>query len=1219
MASGTALALHPLSPVYVPDDHQTYVELLLAALAKTSGSTKAKRKEASAAAWVPGAAPFNIALTGHYGSGKSSVLAEVQQRCGRRAINVSLSSLGADEADPGRVREAGATPPLTNLIQKEIVKQLLYRKAPSSMPASRYHRIDAFEVFPALAWSAAVALMVVVLGALLKLVRRIEDVFPWGLAGHHHWVAWVTLVGIAATGAGIAFGVLHGLHNRFAITDISAGPAAVSLSRKENSYFDEYLDEIVYFFQRSEVDVVVFEDLDRFKDPHIFETLRELNTVLNNAEQVANRPIQFVYAIRDSVFDQLDVAGGDDAETAPARWQVSASSNRTKFFDLVVPMVPFISHRTSRDLLRREFYDVTPKPSERAMDLVASYLTDMRLIKNIRNEYLVYAGQILPPKGLDGLAADQLFAMMVYKNLHMEDYERIREATSAVDKVFQAARDLVDEQAKHAQRRASIARSQLSRVEGSVLQARSLGDRLGQVMPVVFPSWNLSQATYRVGSENFSHAQTSSAEFWTALAAAGQTTVTPAAYQGARSFQVSELEALLALRVDPEAWTEEAAARHQSALDAELALLRFVTHASVAELLARDDLEFTLETEPVKLTAYAQEVLPSRLAHALVREGYIEANYILYAASFGGVAVSSSAMNFILQSVQRDKADYRYHFARPADIDEVINEERDRFLHGPAVFNVEVFDHLLDRRPPLLDRAVASLANDEAPPADFVDVYLAAGAKPASLMRQLAPHWPGIFNYLAERDDPGDQTARALLNAAIQGVSAGGRYNIGSTTRTFIESASTQLDTFTKAIDHRTASAIANFLGKHALTVPDLGGVPEPLLAELVRRGCYPVTLENLRVLVGDEALALDQIKPDEHIYRHVLDHLGRYLAHIPEEQPTIVATDGLVDVLNDVTAGDGAARHVGEVAARAAAGCLVEDIETLAADAWQPVVKAARLKPTFGNVAAYVEQHGTDETLVSFLEGVEELDDPADDNDARRDLALTLINQPNLTAQTRLRLTLSLGLSRYLDPAAIRDDAIDLIPDLVAQNDLQDNVAAWNRLDGSDWEIKERLIATSTEFHDYVAGLTLTPADLAGLAQGALPDEIKALLVNRLDDLIEEMGRTTVDAVARLAVRIKRTLTAGQIARLAAGGASPGAVIDCLTPLLPSLTSEQAAAIVRALPEPYVRLTQTGAKPVYVPTATTAFVERLQDLGFVTSFGSDRKRGGLKVYTRRR
>ena len=74
-------------------------------------------------------------------------------------------------------------------------------------------------------------------------------------------------------------------------------------------------------------------------------------------------PLRFVYAVRDSVFEEIDVAtstaGARSTRTAGVRSGVmdaamagtSPRANRTKFFDIVIPLVPFISHRNARDLL----------------------------------------------------------------------------------------------------------------------------------------------------------------------------------------------------------------------------------------------------------------------------------------------------------------------------------------------------------------------------------------------------------------------------------------------------------------------------------------------------------------------------------------------------------------------------------------------------------------------------------------------------------------------------------------------------------------------------------------------------------------------------------------------------------------------------------------------------------------------------------------------------
>lgn len=270
--------LRGLGPRYEENLHGRHAAVLLKVLTDRSSS-----------------AATNIALAGHYGSGKSSVIRGVQAGLSKRKINwvnLSLSSLGIDDTKRARIQQDGTLPPLTNLIQKEIVKQLLYRKAPADMPGSRYFRIESFRPGPAVICGAAVAVGFFVIAVLSGLVNRVEKTAPQTLVTSHDWVPWVIVGGFGVFLGVIWFLGLRALRSRMRVESVSAGGAAVKLSAKENSYFDEYLDEIVYFFQKTKTQVAIFEDLDRFRDPHIFETLRELNTVLNNSEQIKSRPVR---------------------------------------------------------------------------------------------------------------------------------------------------------------------------------------------------------------------------------------------------------------------------------------------------------------------------------------------------------------------------------------------------------------------------------------------------------------------------------------------------------------------------------------------------------------------------------------------------------------------------------------------------------------------------------------------------------------------------------------------------------------------------------------------------------------------------------------------------------------------------------------------------------------------------------------------------------------
>ena len=226
------------------------------------------------------------------------------------------------------------------------------------------------------------------------------------------------------------------MRGRVTVDQVAAGPANITLSRTApTTYFDEYLDEIVYFFEVTKYNLAIFEDIDRFNDTGIFETLRSLNTLLNSAPQLTARPVRFVYAMRDSLFQKLedelreppssgdaDAAESDDVTSEDpdvARHDVERA-NRTKFFDIVIPVVPFITRENARDVMTKAFRKDGYGVSDRLLDIVARHIADMRLVTNVRNEFKVFHHHLIKgPHPVPDLDADKLLAIVVYKNVHL--------------------------------------------------------------------------------------------------------------------------------------------------------------------------------------------------------------------------------------------------------------------------------------------------------------------------------------------------------------------------------------------------------------------------------------------------------------------------------------------------------------------------------------------------------------------------------------------------------------------------------------------------------------------------------------------------------------------------------------------------------------------------------------------------------------------------------
>jgi antiviral immunity YobI-like NTPase len=96
---------------------------------------------------------FNIALTGPYGSGKSSVIKSFLAKYTRPALQISLASF-VSESDDGKSTVSKQE------IERSILQQMLYSADTDKLPLSRFKRIQSPK------WWAWVVSLMIVLGSM---------------------------------------------------------------------------------------------------------------------------------------------------------------------------------------------------------------------------------------------------------------------------------------------------------------------------------------------------------------------------------------------------------------------------------------------------------------------------------------------------------------------------------------------------------------------------------------------------------------------------------------------------------------------------------------------------------------------------------------------------------------------------------------------------------------------------------------------------------------------------------------------------------------------------------------------------------------------------------------------------------------------------------------------------------------------------------------------
>lgn len=1198
-------SLEDLGPRYREQDHSPYVELLVGQL---TGRDDGRR---------------NIALAGHYGSGKSSVLAEVERRLAaappagspwkrpRRAITVSLSSLGTSAAPTARVTEGGAPPALTNFIEKEIVKQLLYRERPSRMRSSRYARTEAFRPWAAVIWAAAIAVGGATVAVVSRFPTRFNEALPEDLATGRDWLGWAMLAVLVAGGVWIVWAAMRALHNRVRLEKLSAGPAVVALSNENNTYFDEYLDEIVYFFEVSRTSVVFFEDLDRFNDPHIFEALRELNAVLNNAQQVSAKPVRFVYAIRDSVFESIPRLGEmlDD--------DVSASTRRTKFFDVVIPIVPFISHRNAQELVKAAFTDLEVRPGDEVIDLVAPHLTDMRLVKNIRNEFAVFAQQILPPAGPEGLDADCLFAMLVYKNLHLADFEKVREGRSSLDAVYRTYRTLVGDTARAAENRARGARQRLADLDDAPQNASLFGERLGSVLAALADAFGV-QKQLSIGGRAYSLKDAVGPDFWQSWASS-RASLRFQSRWGALDVSADSLETLLGFELSEELWAEQSREAWMRELSTARELKDEVARATLAAMMRRSDPVTLADGKISTLRDVAEDKL-DRLTVDLISRGYLlDENYTLYVAKFQFGRLSRRAMNFILHAVQPNITDVRFRLAEVADIDAIVVQEGERLLNGRAVFNIDIFDHLLVTDPDKLASAISRISDGTDDALEFIDAYLADGREPGTLISLITPRWPGVMTYLAEQHGlPGD-LEDTLLSAALGAASPSMRYDTSTVLQRRIETGVGGLEVLTSAEATADPSGLIAVLASLGVTLPDLSVLSPGVRSQAIAHSLYPVTEVNLRAAIDRDApLRLDVLKAvNTTVYEHALANISDYLAIVgSRDESTISGVGRFLEILLDVLTF--AREQVAPVIERSEPGLEVADLEDADPGLWPTLVATGRIAATVGNVLAYSTAKGFDLHLVPYLESLEEIAAVGITGDEATTLAVDIANESALSASTRLRLVMGLAQVADLTLDSLEPSASPLLSGLVQAGVLPDVASNFAFVSSADWPVKRALMISSSRFAGYLPDLDLTVDDVHGIcADPELPEVIRVALVDSLPVFEDVLDQDDAHALARWAEERRHEVDVESIGVLTRKGVPGRDVVRLLEPHLSTLGLDVLAPLLDHLGEPYSELTITGdGHHLKIPTAPghRELLERLEGLGTVSSYSEDR-RGFLRVH----
>lgn len=1202
--------LVPLTPNYLPREHGGYVAAIEAALKDDQIR--------------------NIALSGNYGVGKSSILREVARRQSSRVVELSLSTLALIETS--RLDESvpiQATTP-TNRIQQEIVKQLLYRVEPSKTPGSRFRRIERFRKWREAGIAALLGFAVAVIFLLTGWTAKITSVFTpfididvWvHLFIWAHVFVWGVAAGIAFLLRGLFYGKLH-------IKQFSAGSAAITLDDNSVSYFDQYLDEIIYFFEVSDRDVVIFEDIDRFNDSHIFETLRALSTLLNASPQV-KKTIRFIYAIKDSIFDRIGLEGEGSklesdvlAEDDTAQAEV-VRANRTKFFDLVIPVVPFITHRSARNLAVQLLGQIEHEVAPELLDLAAQYVPDMRLLKNVRNEFIVFRDRIFSGDGKQlNLSETDLFAMMLYKSTHLTDFETIRLGTSKLDILYKVSRELVTENINRIEGERRALRQQHARIDGAETRSAQLGERLiahvqRTVQAVKYHNQNVS---YSLEGAPKSLNDLKGVQFWTDFVSRDRDSLLQWRnnHNQTLSFTRGNIAAALGDPLDAEKWNEVDLKVLNEQIDEKTQDVKFLRSADLGDLIKAPKFFTDYEENEQSFQAIAKTLLKSGLAYQLVRAGYINCNFTLYTSTFHGDRVGPAATNFIIHHLDRDLMDEHFELT-PDDVDAVIRERGNNALKEPALYNIAVLDHLLATDVDTADIMIRSLDGLGESQTRFLQAYLTVGHKRACFIERFTVVSSQVLTYLVSQANLDDASLLELVDVSLAHLPSS-KLRTDSAVSAYLSAHYAEFAALTSdATTQAQAERIGVLFVDSNITLPRLEPLGRQVHPSFVSRNLYEVTYENLMVAIDNATtVALDVIRAaSETVYDYVLEHLSTYLDAINGASATINANEHFLAVIEDLL--EQGAPRLGEVIERAAPDCEVADLSEVSEGAWPTLGEHQRFPATFSNVSRYVVTLGSvDAQLAKVLTAAGEITEINADEESKTALAVAILAARDQlpSAALRAQLVANLSLGDYLGVDDIAEEAGDFFALLLKHNIIGDDVASYEHLAATDWPTRKAFIRESTKFRSYMTPELMLPDLAALLTSDEIDATVKIEIVEQSAAYAEGAGPHGLSELARFATRHGHELPPDVVQKMAQGGVAAQQIVLLLEPYLASISRDQLLTVLRALGGDYPKLTAVGYDKPRIPNtpADRALLERLKQDGIIGKY--DGHESSIKVNKR--
>lgn len=639
----------------------------------------------------------NVAISGQYSAGKSSLVESYKKSHSNiKFVHISLAHFRATEEaetnEPGRVMSETA-------LEGKILNQLIHQINAEDIPQTHFKvkkkvktsSIVMNTIFTVL--FIATALHITLFNKWGDFVSLLSDGVAKTLLTLSTRHDSLLISGFIATILSCIFiyKLIKTQKNRNVLKKINLQGNEIEIfEESEESYFDRYLNEVLYLFENVNADAIIFEDMDRFNSNHIFERLHEVNRLVNIQRTLAGHKkstLRFIYLLRDDIF---------------------ISKDRTKFFDYIIPVIPVVDSSNSYDQFISHFNNggILKLFNERFLQGMSLYIDDMRILKNIYNEFQIYYNKLNTTE----LDCNKMLAIIAYKNIFPRDFSELQLNQGMVYSIFSERDNLIIKEIKDIEKYISDRKKEIEVIKNEMLNSSQEVDAIYDKELSKYNSHHYYNQAEKADIEKRRAARRESVENKT-------------------NGKIEEINELISKSRD-------------SLVDSRNKRLK--------EIITRENID-----EIFKLT-YTNEIGEKRdfneiksseyfdLLKYLIRDGYIDETYTDYMTYFYENSLSRNDKMFLRSITDQKGKDFTYQLKNPKL---VVTRLREVDFEKEEALNFDLLAYLLQTpaQVNLIERLFKQLRKDRR--VEFIRSYFETERAQSGFINRLNTQWPEFFSY----------------------------------------------------------------------------------------------------------------------------------------------------------------------------------------------------------------------------------------------------------------------------------------------------------------------------------------------------------------------------------------------------------------------------------------------------------------------------------------